>query len=196
MLTRLDLETRPLHAAADAAWRQLLLDDVTETEYGAQLALVYGFEGPLEAALAYTPNLAPVIDVKRRMRAGLIAQDLLSLDVHASQIANLPVMALAPFASVQDALGWMYVVERATALHARVREHVLVHLPQLSNAATYLAAYESSLGSRWLELGEALDRCVRRSGAGDRIIAAAFDGLRCATEWYQRHRTAPMRRAG
>ena len=111
---RLDLETRPHHAAADAAWRELLVDDVSEADYAAQLARVYGFEGPLEAAFAYTPGLVRVIDVRRRQRAGLIAQDLLALDVEPAQIANLPGLALAPFATIPEALGWMYVVERAT----------------------------------------------------------------------------------
>jgi heme oxygenase len=192
-LRRLDLETRPLHGAADAAWRELLVDDVSETEYAAQLARVYGFEGPLEAAFAYTPRISPVIDVRRRMRSGFIAQDLLALGVQPQQIANLPAVAVAPFATVIDALGWMYVVERATPIHNRVREHVLGHLPRATRATTYLSAYETSIGSRWLELGAALDHVARDSEVVERLIVAAFDGLRCANEWYQRHRTIPSR---
>jgi len=195
MLTRLDRETRPLHHGADAGWRDLLVNDVTETEYGAQLARIYGFEGPLEAALAYTPNIAPVVDVKRRMRAGLIALDLTALHIQASQIAKLSVAAIAPFADVADALGWMYVVERATPLHSIVRDHVLRRLPHLANAATYLAAYETSIGSRWLELGAALDRVAHRPGGSDRILAGAFEGFLCATAWYHRHRPR-LQRAG
>jgi heme oxygenase len=195
-LIRLDLETRPHHADAEAAWRDLLVEDVGEAAYASQLARVYGFEGPLEAALAYTPGLTPVIDIKRRMRAGLIAQDLLALDLQPSQIANLPCIAIAPFADVLDALGWMYVLERVTPLHGLVREHVIARLPRLHGATSYLSAYETSIGSRWLELSAALERVSVQPGAFDRIVLAAFEGFRCAIDWYQHHRTPDMRHAG
>jgi heme oxygenase len=193
---RIDLATRPHHAAFEAAWRDLLVDDVSEADYAGQLARVYGFEGPLEAALAYTPHLTPVIDVKRRMRAGLLAQDLLALDLPPAQIATLPGIAITPFADVLDALGWMYVLERATPLHGVVREHLIAKLPRMRGASAYLSQYETSIGSRWLELGAALDVMASRPGAVDRLMVAAFDGFRCAIDWYQRHRTAGMRWVG
>jgi heme oxygenase len=213
MLMRLDLETRPHHAAVEAAWRDLLVDDVSDADYAAQLARVYGFEGPLEAALAYTPDITPIIEVKRRMCAGLLAQDLLALDLPPAQIANLPGIAIAPFVDVADALGWMYVLERATPLHGVVREHLIAMLPRLRGATSYLSACETSIGSRWLELGAALDRVAERPGAVartaptcggadgdaevtavDRIVLAAFDAFRCAIDWYQRQ--PGMRRVG
>lgn len=193
---RLDLETRPHHAAADAAWRELLVDDVTEADYAAQLARVYGFEGPLEAAFAYTPGLARVIDFRRRQRAGLVAQDLLALELQPAQIANLPGLALAPFASIPEALGWMYVIERATNVHRFVREHLLARLPRAERATAYLSAYETSIGSRWLELAAALERFAGDTRGVDQIIVAAFDGFRCAIDWYQRRGTARFQRVG
>lgn len=193
---RLDLETRPHHAAADAAWRDLLVDGVTEADYAAQLARVYGFEGPLEAALAYTPGLSRVIDLRRRQRAGLLAQDLLALDLEPAQIANLPGLALAPFASVPEALGWMYVVERATNVHRFVREHLAARLPRADRSTAYLSAYETSIGSRWLELAAALDRFASDTRAADQIIIAAFDGFRCAIDWYERRGTGRLQRVG
>jgi heme oxygenase len=195
-LLHLDLETRPHHAAAEAAWRDLLVEDVSEADYAAQLARVYGFEGPVEAAVAYTPHITPVIEVRRRMRAGLLAQDLLALDLQPAQIANLPGFAIAPFGDVVDALGWMYVLERATPLHGVVREHLVMRLPRLRGATAYLSAYETSIGSRWLELSAALDRVATQPGVTDRIVIAAFEGFRCATDWYQRHRTAGIRQVG
>jgi heme oxygenase len=195
-LMRLDIETRPHHAAADAVWRELLEDhEISEPDYAHRLVRVYGFEAPLEAALAYTPRLASLIDVRRRQRAGLIAQDLMAMDLHPSQVATLPALAIAPFATPAEALGWMYVVERATSLHAVVRQHLLDRAPRLANAVTYLSAYETSIGSRWLELGAALDKAVRDDHAIDQIIVAAYDGFRCAIDWYYRG-SMRMRRVG
>src|SRR5690242_1117389 len=106
-LMRLDLETRPYHPAADASWRALLADHVSEEDYTAQLAIACGFEGPVEAALAYTPGLPSVMHVRRRERSGLVAEDLLELGLKPAQIARLPVMSIAPFATARQALGWL-----------------------------------------------------------------------------------------
>jgi len=104
--------------------------------------------------------------------------------------------AIAPFSSVAEALGWMYVVERATAIHHRVREHVLDLMPHLEPATTYLSAYETSIGSRWLELGEAIEliACDERSHA--QVTAAACEAFRCSIAWMQRGRARPARQVG
>ena len=148
---------------------------------------MYGFEGPLEAAFAYTPNIATVIDVRRRMRSGFLAQDLLALDLPASHVANLPCVAIPPFVHAADALGWMYVVERATHLHAEVRDHLMMRLPRMSRACTYLSAYDSTIGSRRIELADALDRVAHEGDTLERIVVAAVDALCCATDWYRRY---------
>jgi heme oxygenase len=193
---RLDVETRPYHASVDAAWCELLADDVTDTGYASQLARVYGFEAPLEAVLAYTPNLALVIDIKRRLRAGFLAQDLVALDVPPVQIAQLPSARIEPFVDVAEALGWLYVLERATAIHPIVRKHLLEYRPELAVATAYLSTHDGSLGARWLELGDALDRVAEYPGKSERIMLAAFDGFRRAIDWYQRSGAGRLRRAG
>ena len=118
---RLNLETRSFHSAADEGWLALLSRDVTRSDYLRQLVTVYGFEGPLEAAFAYTPNLKLFVDLRQRSRAGLIAKDLLALGLRANAIATIPQCLLAPFSGPVEALGWMYVAERATiaAIEAR-----------------------------------------------------------------------------
>src|SRR5439155_7282571 len=75
-LLRLNLETQSHHPAADRLWAPLLVPNVTKWQYVAGLAHVYGFDAPLEAALAYTPDLRLAIDLRARIRAGLVAQDL------------------------------------------------------------------------------------------------------------------------
>src|SRR5438093_1431948 len=86
----LNLETRPHHAIADAGWLGLLERTMRRRDYVDQLLATYGFEAPLEAALAYTPHLRSVIDLRARSRAGLLAQDLLALGFSAAGLATVP----------------------------------------------------------------------------------------------------------
>jgi heme oxygenase len=182
-LMRLNLETRAFHAAADAPWIELTGYQVSRRAYTDQLVRVYGFEGPLEAALAYTPHLASAIDLRQRARSGLLAQDLLALDLSPAQITAIPQChVIAPFANLAEAFGWLYVLERASLVHDPVRRHVVRRLPQLADACAYLAVSERR---RWAELGEDLDRCARTPRAIDQMVSAAHGAFRCALEWYQ-----------
>src|ERR1044071_5877188 len=78
-LIRLNLATRQYHTRADAGWLDLRRPSVVKQDYVEQLIKVYGFEAPLESALRYTPGVQPLVDLRARMRAGLIVQDLVRL---------------------------------------------------------------------------------------------------------------------
>jgi heme oxygenase len=196
-LARLNIETSAHHAAADVTWRSLLeAAEPTRIEYARRLVATYGFEAPLEAALAYTPGLRAAIDVRARFRAGLVAQDLLVLGLTPSEVAQLPeCFPMAPFGSVIEALGWMYVVERSTLLHADVRQHLVSCLPEIARATSYLDAYRDVAGARWLELGHALDEVARGDRERDALVAAAHAGFRCLTAWNRTEHDVVARRA-
>lgn len=183
-LLRLNLETQSHHAAADELWAPLLAPHVTKWQYLARLAVVYGFEAPLEAALAYTPNLRLAIDIRSRIRAGLVAQDLIALGLSAGEVAGLPqCFPMAPFGSPLEALGWLYVSERTTLQHDAVRQNVVGKLPDTATATAYLSVYDGIVGLRWQELGAAFDRFVRTERALDEVIAGAYAGFRCLANW-------------
>jgi heme oxygenase (biliverdin-IX-beta and delta-forming) len=183
-LLRLNLETQSHHAAADQMWAPLLAPNVTKWQYVARLALVYGFEAPLEAALAYTPNLHLAIDIRARIRAGLVAQDLIVLGLSASEVAALPqCFPMAPFGSPLEALGWLYVSERTTLQHDAVRRNLVGKMPEIRNATEYLSVYDGIVGLRWQELGTAFDRFIRSERALDEVIAGAHAGFRTLATW-------------
>jgi heme oxygenase len=183
-LLRLNLETQAHHAAADALWAPLLARGVTKWQYVARLAMVYGFEAPLEAALAYTPNLRLAIDIRARIRAGLVAQDLLVLGLSPSEVADLPqCFPMAPFGSPLEALGWLYVSERTTLQHDAVCKNVVGRLPEAAKAIAYLSVYDGIVGLRWQELGSAFDRFVRTDRALEEVMAGAHAGFRCLAHW-------------
>jgi len=189
MLARLDAETRPYHASADGLWRELMEGAATPATYMHQLVRVYGFEAPLEAALAYTPGLSQVIDIRSRVRAGLIARDLLALGISAARIAELPQRLIAPFASVAEALGWLYVSERAAPLHEPVRRYLVSRFPQLAGATGYLAAPGADC---WAELEEALEPFASSRAQQRQVLAGAHDAFRSLLDWIG---VRPMREA-
>lgn len=182
MLARLDVETRPYHASADGVWRDLTDGSATPAMYMHHLVRVYGFEAPLEAALAYTPGLSHQIEVRSRVRSGFIVRDLLELGISAAQIAELPQCMIAPFASVTEALGWMYVSERAALRHDAVRRHLVAQYPQLAGATTYLAAASDE---RWKEFAGALEPYVRTRAQQRQVLSGAQDAFRCVIEWFR-----------
>lgn len=160
--------------------------DVTTRAYVDQLVRVYGFEGPLEAALAYTPNLELVIDVHERFRAGFIAQDLLGLGLRPAEVARLPQCVLAPFASPLEGLGWLYAIERTTLLHDEIRRYLHVRLPAAFDACVYLSAGEGMVNARWYELGRRIDRTARTSRMVEDVIAGAHAAFRSWLDWSAR----------
>ena len=182
-LVRLNLETRTFHDAADEGWLDLLQPTVTRSDYLRQLVITYGFEAPLEAAFAYTPNLKLFVNLRQRSRAGLLAQDLLALGVRTNEISTLPHCLIAPFSGPIEAFGWLYVSERATLLHDRVRRHLLARLPDVHDASAYLRAYEGVVSARWYELGHAIDRAVRTEPHTNDLIAAARAAFRRMADW-------------
>jgi heme oxygenase len=193
-LMRLNLETRSFHSDADEGWLALLRPQSTRSDYMHRLVTVYGFEAPLEAACAYTPNLKLFIDLRQRSRAGLIARDLLALELRANELSGLPQCLLAPFSGPIEAIGWLYVTERATLLHERVRAHLLAQLPDVNDAVAYVSAYEGVANARWNELGHAMDRAIRSQAHMDDVIAAAKAGFRRVIDW-SGHRHAYARGA-
>lgn len=183
VLSRLDRETRPLHPEADFPWLGLMAFDVSRVRYVDQLIVTYGFEAPVEAALALTPKLGEVIEVRPRARSGYIVEDLLDLGLTPAKIARLPQCRVAPFRDPGEALGWLYVVERATLLHDSIRTHVAARVP-LIGSQRYLSAYQGIASLRWQELGRVLDDYAITPAAAAHIVGAARAGFLALRGWY------------
>lgn len=184
-LQKLDKATRRWHNAADEPWLSLLRPDVSEREYCDHLVRVYGFEAPLEGACAYTPQLSRVIELRHLRRAGLIAQDLLALGMSPSAMASLPqCFSITPFTDVSEALGWLYVVERTTLLHDRIRRHLHQHLPDFGYASHYLRMFDH-VPDHWQRFGKTLDRAANRPELLEDVIEGAHAGFECMQRWFQ-----------
>lgn len=179
----LNVATRSYHAGADTPWLDLMVPGVDVQQYISHLIKVYGFEAPLESALHYTPGLAALVDLRARNRTGLVALDMLRLGVGPAQIAQLPQRFIA-FSGTIEALGWMYVVERSTLLHAGVRRYLALRLPEIPDALSYLSAYDGVASDRWAELGEALDAVAQTPAIARQLVLAAKQAFSALHSWF------------
>lgn len=198
MIERLNAETRVHHADADAELDALFRGDVTATHYLVFLMRAYGFEAPVESAVAMTPRLEPVLDPRPRARAGFLARDMMALSLRAAEVAELPLCLTIPqFRSVAEALAWIYVVERMTLAHNVIRRHLMTRLPiEMEIASSYLSAYDGVAGKRWQELGAALDDVASHPAIADRVVAAAGEAFRCRRLWSSSDHAVLARSAG
>lgn len=190
LLVRLSVETGPFHLEADEPWRDLADPgrDVTRIDYVHHLVQRYGFDAPVEAAIAYTPQLQELFDVHGRFRAGPIAQDLLSLGATPVEIANLRQAMITPFSSASEAMGWLYVHQRCSLMFETTRHELVRKLPELSFATSYLRSLEGRVGSSWDDLGQVFDTVAQTTMFAERVVASAREAFRAMIEWHRRTR--------
>jgi heme oxygenase len=185
ILMRLNFETRRHHDKADAVWFDVATQ-VTVERYVEQLGRTYGLEAVVEALLAYTPKLPDRLDLRVRARSKRIVEDLMALGLTPVQVANVEQCTdVLPFTDVIEALGWMYVFERATLGYELVRAQI-VRNARLVHATAYLGAYEGTAHERWKELGVVLDRAVTTPDDTRRVIEAAHAAFARSRAWYER----------
>jgi heme oxygenase len=186
MLSRLNEETEPHHAEADADLdRYVFRSDVTRTDYRTYLALMYGFIVPLEQALSHTPGLDDILDLQARAKSAMLLYDLLALGLTLQDVAELPqCLSIPSFKGPAAALGWMYVAERPMLQAPVIRSHLEAHLGRnLTTASSYLSSYAGLAGQRWRELGIAMDHVGSQPALADRIATAASEAFRCLLRW-------------
>jgi heme oxygenase len=183
MLLRVALDTRSHHAAADAD-RLGLLEAPSVARYRSLLSRIFGFEAPVEAAIAHTPGIDSAL-LRGRTRIPLLARDLMALGMSAGEIVELPRYGIhSRFPTATRALGWLYVVERSALVHGLMLRHLASQLPAtMSGASGYLAAYDGSAGERLRQLGLVLGEVGRGVGAADRIVAGADEAFQAQHRW-------------
>jgi heme oxygenase len=198
MIERLNVETRRHHAEADTDFDILFLEDTSAQHYMVFLMRVYGFDVPLEAALATTPNLELMLDLSERRKTHYLVKDVLSLGLRSHDLEGIATcLAIPQFRGAAEALGWMYVVERATLAHCVIRRHLLTRLPrEMGCASQYLRSYEGVLGTRWRSFGAVLDDVARQPAIADRIVTAANEAFRAQRRWIQHEGASAHAKAG
>lgn len=177
LIERLKTETQSLHRDIERAI-DVLSADSTLGDYRDYLQALWGFQAPLERALQQLEWPAG-FDLRRRLKAHLLASDLLELGVDADSLPRCT--ALPRVDTLSRALGCLYVTEGST-LGAQVIDRQLVkRLPEIQKAHAYLQGYEQRTGQMWRELGGALDAHVVDEAEA---IDAARETFRTLMEWF------------
>lgn len=185
MLQQLDHATRGYHMAVDAPRLALLGPGVTRERYLDYLQHTYAFEAPVEARWQLTSRLERVVDVASRLRTGFLVSDLRTLG------CTVEAAAPASFVGVEQALGWMYVVERGRRMNGLLHRHLMRRIPDVMTiAGNYLLASSPS-GTRWEQLGTALDEVANHHAIADQIINAAHRAFRSLRAGLPRSASAP-----
>ena len=179
-----------LRAATAATHRDVeamvpLLDPaLTVAQYRAFLATLWGVHRPLEQRLARVAGLVTVVpDLERRWKATLLAQDLDALGVEA---AAVPVCEDGPaLATIEDAVGCMYVLEGSTLGGQQLRRHLATVLPAVArDAAGFLGCYGAETGPRWNAFrGHVLTTAGLDEHA---VVAAACATFATIRDWFAR----------
>lgn len=179
---RLDAATRIRHGETDAPWLALCSGAIDPRDYLYHLVAIYGFQAPLESALALTPRLGMQIDLRERARTSWVVQDLLLLGLGPAKIARLPQCgAIMPFRDTIEALGWLYVGELVSRHHDELLAHVAFSLPTAPTA--YLSAPRIDPQT----LDAALERIATSDDIVERVIDAATEAITCHVEWFGDH---------
>jgi heme oxygenase len=183
LIEQIGIETEAFHAEADED-ALTLLGVVTAADYQQFLAATYGFVAPLEQALAATPNLDRVADVRRFQKHKLLRRDLEGFHMSGDAIDRLPRCRVPMFGSAEEALGWAYMIERSTLGHTNLYRHLATAIPgDVAFTATYLKCYFGSVGESWKSFGDSLEAAGSIPAKAERMIDAARAAFRAHRSW-------------
>ena len=185
-LARLALETGRSHARIGEA---LLgpLEFPSTAGYRRFLCIFYGFQAPLETALARTPGIDTDF-LAVRWKAGRIASDLLSLGLTRHEhhlLARRHV--IGPFENVAQAYGWMYATERLMLQVDAMRVQIENDMPVvISLANQFLYSCATNTDVRWRQFGVLLDRVAKQHDV-EEIVASARVSVESLFDWLTQH---------
>src|SRR5262249_1169333 len=130
----------------------------------------------------------PLRFVSPRLKTGRLGDDLLALGPP-SVIDPVFSQPLAPpvFRDGNDALAWLYVLQRNTLHHTQLYRALAPRLrTTLQIASRYLTTHAGDVYKRWHELGAQLDRVATAPGPLAQIIDVAHEAFHMQHAWYLR----------
>ena len=158
------------------------LDELaTPDGYAAALRALHAFHAAWEPALWRAPGLAGAgLDPAARRKLPLLERDLRALGIAPSE--NHPPIPVIPDAAA--ALGALYVLEGATLGGRVIHRHVAGPLGLTpARGGAYYHGYGAATGTRWKELGAAIDRHVAAHGDEDRVVEGAVACFAALEAW-------------
>lgn len=188
ILERLKRETADEHAAAEQAVEQLGYLRST-ADYRGLLERLWGFYEPLERQIAACPGWGgQQIDLGRRMKAPLLARDLIALGHTPESLAALPrCQALPAPAGLAHTLGCMYVLEGATLGGQIISRQIRGALGLTPDGGgSFYTSYGPEVGAMWREFRALLVAVAADTAAEEQMLGGAHATFRAFQHWLSR----------
>lgn len=183
VIDRLSAETVSYHAEADADIRALL-GAVTPADYRRFLIRTYGLTCPVERAVASVPGIERYVDPRRLRKHELLRRDLAGFRMTAEQVGRIPQCPVPLLDTPQQALGWLYPIERAALRHTQLFHHLAAAIPrEVAFTSSYLKCYFGAVGAAWKGFGRALEAGGERPAQARRVVEAAREAFRHQLGW-------------
>lgn len=165
-MQRLKAATNAQHLALEATVHLVRLSSSLPA-YHALLRRFYGFYAPIEAQLATLPWSTVNFDIMGRTKSDLLAADLEWLGETPTSLADLPRCPSLPhLADIPQALGYLYVSERATLSGQVIIRQLQKHLPiSRSAGGQFYNSYGAAVEPMWQELGHFVNRFINTPDA-------------------------------
>lgn len=184
LLERLRVETRALHDQVEAVV-PILRPDADEATYRGFLEKLLGFHRPVERDLLAVPGVEP-LDLRARLRAPLLARDLVALGRSPADVAGLPDCPRTPaLDGLGAALGVAYVLEGSALGGQVVLQLARRRWPRVADgAAAYLRGSGRETRARWVAFGARLLALAGDDAArGDEALGAARETFSTLRDW-------------
>lgn len=177
---RLKVETKANHEETESfSYGNKIMDgSLTIDEYKQLIIKNYVYHLAVEKALVDFAQLSTIegLELQARLKTAALAKDLELLNINPDSLAKItpPV-----FQSVEEALGFMYVVEGATLGGA----YILKALNRNSNILAqvkefnYYGVYGETIGAKWKSFQAALLNTITTKEQEDKTIEAAKHGF-------------------
>lgn len=188
ILAALKAGTTEQHAAMERIM-PFFKNDFSLDGYTLVLKAFWGFFEPLERELSSISNWQSAgIDVRQRLRANMLKEDLRSLGESAAEVALIPRCGDLPsVANMDEGLGCLYVLEGSTlgGQHIAREMQIRFNLGEETGAG-FFHAYGSRTGVMWRDFCSSVRNHAERSKNPTAIVAAARETFEKLEVWMRK----------
>jgi len=172
----------------------LLQRVITLRDYRELLSRLYGIYAPLEPVLwrALDP-LKEELSLARRKKAPLLSRDLAACGLKDADIVAIQRWReIAPFPSLPQALGHLYVLEGATLGGQVIARHLRKILPLKKTAGlSFFHSYGADASERWRQFRDVMTRHITTPAQQELAVGAALETFEAFDRWLNRDADGP-----
>ena len=179
-----------LESATETFDTEVDIGSASAADYRRFLATTYGYVLPVELAARRVTGIEDVLDPRRLRKHELLQRDLVALGMNADAIAALPLSPVALVTSPEEALGWLFPIERATRRYTELFQRLAQSIPgDVAYSSSYLKCYFGAAGEMRRELEVALAMFGDTPARSKRLFEATRSAYEVYSVWHRRRPT-------